>query len=100
MARQFVRIEATGIFKFEYDPKSKLFIEALKDFNDLIAKHSTAEDMLKHVAFHINRFSIESMVEGVGYVHLLKDKSKPKEPFSGIYVHEEEPDFEFEMIDY
>lgn len=97
MGKQEVHIHCEGTFKFEYDPKSKAFIESLKGFRKIIDNNGTAEDMLKHTAFHINRFGIDSMVEGVGFVKLKGSPAKVEEPFSGITLLKE-VDFDFEKL--
>jgi len=86
-------IEATGWVELTYDENSPEFKEALKGYIDSMDKDGTKETMLKHVAFYIQRFGIENMVEGVGYVACPGNILK--QPYSGITVDED-----FENFDY
>jgi len=83
--------------KFSYDEDSKEFKEALESFNNLISSDSDAKDMLKHVAFHVTRFGIDTMVEGVGYIG-QKDSMNFDEPYSGIEIVSGYDDFDFEIV--
>lgn len=96
MAKKIANITATGFFTLEYNPNSKEFKEAYDSYISCMDKTASIEDMLKHVAFHINRFGADKMVEGVGHVQIAGRK-KP-ENFSGITIDDDEPDFSFEIL--
>ena len=88
-------IEITGEIELEYDENTNEFKEALEAYQKSIDPNGKKEDILKHVAFHVTRFGIESMVEGVGYVAF--GSNKIEEPFSGITVKKNYDEFDFEI---
>lgn len=89
-------IEVTGQIELTYDENSEEFKEALNDYQTLIDEDGTKEDLLNHVAFYVNRFGTDGMVEGVGYVGLNGRKPK-EEPYSGIMVGEDYDEFDFSV---
>ena len=89
-------IEVKGEIELTYDENSKEFNEALKSYRECIQERATKEDMLKHVAFYINRCGTHGMVEGVGFVGVNGIKPN-QEPYSGIMVGEGYDDMEFEI---
>lgn len=78
-------------YEFIFDADSEDCKQALKDYNDCIDKGASFDDMLKHIAFYINRFGVDSLIEGVGYVW-VEGKEKPKEMWCGIIVKDGEPE--------
>lgn len=88
-------IKIEGEMELEYDENSIEFKEALESYQKIIEQNGSKESMLKHVAFHITRFGVESMVEGVG--HVAMNGRKQGEPFSGINVKEDYDEFDFEI---
>ena len=87
-------ITATGSYKFTYDPNSKEFKEALKDYQDCIERGGSIQSMLMHVVHNVRQFGADRMVEGVGY---LKVKGVIKgDPYSGIELEDGDPDYDYE----
>ncbi len=93
-----VEVQCTGSYFFSYDPESKKFREALKAYKKLIDKGGDESSMLCHVAHNLRRSeSADSMVEGVGYLRKESHK-KNIEPFSGITVDDDDPDYDYEIV--
>lgn len=88
------KISVSGEMTFQFDPESDEFQYALQCFRRNMCDESlNALDMLEHVAFHINRFGVETLVEGVGHVAYA---GKPEvEDFSGITYSGALPDTDF-----
>lgn len=89
-------INITGQIELTYDENSEEFKQTLIEYRECIDQTATTDDMLKHVAFHVNRFGFETMVEGVGYVGYNGWKNS-EEPYSGIMVGEDYDEFDFEI---
>ncbi len=90
-------IEITGQIELTYDENSTEFKDALASYADSIMERGAKKDaMLKHVAFYVNRFGIDEMVEGVGYVG-YNGREPTEEPYSGIMVGEDYDEFDFEV---
>jgi hypothetical protein len=90
------KIEITGQIELTYDEKSTEFIEALASYAEIMERGAKKDAMLKHVAFYVNRFGIDGMVEGVGYVG-YNGRKPTEEPYSGIMVSEDYDEFDFEV---
>lgn len=88
-------VNITGEIVLSYDENSNEFKEALEGYNECIGSGDKNE-VLKHVAFHVTRFGIDSMVEGVGYVALV-GKTPEWSPDSGIRVGTDYDEFNFEI---
>lgn len=100
MARKSAEIELTTTFDLIFDDQSPEFKEALDSYKSVICKSCGIDDMLKQVAFSINRYGAERMIEGVGYV---ATKNNPKEKiekgyWSGITVVDDSPLTHTEII--
>lgn len=93
---QKTTLEITGEIELSYDENSKEFKEALEGYRHSMEKNGSKESMLKHVAFHVNRFGTDTMVEGVGYVGYNGRKAE-YEPDSGIMVSEDFDEFDFKV---
>ncbi len=91
------RIDVSGEVTLSYDENSEEFKKTFSCYKESIDPHADVSDMLKHVAFYINSFGVEGMVEGVGYVKLDIDEAV-REPFSGITVDEGFDCFDFSII--
>lgn len=89
-------IEITGQIELTYDENAKEFKEALKDFREIIDSTGTIEDMLKHVAFNITRFGVDTLVEGVGYVG-YNGRIPKDDTYSGIMVGKDFDEYSFEI---
>lgn len=86
-------IELETTFVLTYDPESKEFKDSFESYTDSIDSDATIDDMLRQVAFHVNRFGAENMVEGVGYVSVKGELAKEKKDYySGIDLADDEPD--------
>ncbi|HEX2900029.1 MAG TPA: hypothetical protein VHS96_09950 [Bacteroidia bacterium] len=92
-----VKIELTGEVELEFDEKSKEFTEALEGYCEVIDPFGKIDDMLKHVAFSVNKFGVDKMVEGVGYV-AYKYTKRPKQPYSGIVVIQTTLEFDLDLM--
>lgn len=95
MAKKAVVIEVRKEYTFNYDPNSKAFKEALAGFRESIAPKGTEESMLLHVAYHVERFGADCMVEGVGYIY---EGGSKKHPYSGISIENWFPDPEVDFV--
>lgn len=91
-----VKITCETDLELTFDENSKEFQDALESYRKMIDPNGDKSDMLKHVAHNLLRFGSDTIVEGVGYVKLQR-ASKIQEPFSGITVKDDEPDFDFEI---
>ena len=89
-------IEITGQIDLSFNENSEDFKETLIEFEKSGHIGSTIEDLLKHVAFYVNRFGTDGMVEGVGYVG-LNGIIPDKYPYSGIMVGEDYDEFDFNV---
>lgn len=95
---QAVSIQATQIYNFHYDRESKQFKEALAAYKESINTTGGEYDMLKQCAHHFAiGGTIHGIVEGVGYVWQKRQK-KGNEPFSGIYIVNDKPTVELEIL--
>ena len=88
-------------YSFLYDNQSIEFKQALADYQKLIKRNGTEEDLLKHVAICLARHGIEEMIEGVGYVQIrgMKEKDEKRiKLWSGIYIKEKAPTVYYYVI--
>lgn len=98
MAKKVVLVTATTYFKFEYDPNSPEFIQALADYRDTINKGATEEELLIGAATSLRkRKAADAIHEGIGRMKLVDDTEVPSE-YSGIEVEDDDPDYEYEYI--
>lgn len=85
--------------EFSYDEDSIEFKDALSSYQTSMDHTATKDDMLRHVAFYITRFGIDSYIEGVGYVgHIGVTGNAIPEPNSGIVVEDGYDEFEFDEV--
>lgn len=89
-------IELSGIVELIYNPSSPEFLGALEDYKVVYDKDASADEMLKHVAFHIVKFG-NGLVEGVGYVG-YEDMIPESMGYSGIQVKSGYDNFEFDIL--
>lgn len=91
-------ITASMNYKFIYDSESLQFKDALKNYKESIQPTATEYDVIKQCAHHFAiGGTIHGIVEGVGYVWQKRQK-KGNEPFSGIYIDNDNPTVELEII--
>ena len=75
-----VQVEYT--FQFDYDTDSDLYKQTIKDYNEVIDKGANHYDMLKQIAWHVSKFGVERMIEGVGFISV--DGTPQGDPYCGI----------------
>lgn len=98
MALKTVEIEVSAIYSFSYDPQSEEFKESLYAYQSLIDRGGNEESMLAKVAHNLRQSrTVESMVEGVGYIQ-KQGEPAPVKLFSGITVEDDDPDFNYEFL--
>ena len=89
------KFRGTVDYAFLYDDSSEEFKQALIDYQSVIKRKGTVEDMLKHVAASLHKQGgIQEIVEGVGYVQrkgTAEKDEKRKKLWSGIYVKVNDP---------
>lgn len=90
-----VTIKAEGEFNLSYNPESKEFKDAYADYLDVIDKGADVESFLKNVCSQLMRGGANRMIEGVGYVKC--NGRIMGQPYSGIEVESDDPDFDFEI---
>jgi hypothetical protein len=93
-------IRCEGYFTLLYDPESPEFVEAYNSYIASIDRSASVDDMLTNAAHQLRIGGHERMLEGIGYVRRVGAMGKlydKGEPFSGIYVKDADPDFEYEI---
>jgi len=91
-------IEVNGQIEIWYDKNSPEFKDALESYQEAIDKTADEIDMIKQVAYHVNKYGTDMMVEGVGYIGYNGRIPKEK-PYSGIMISEDYDEFTFDVID-
>lgn len=88
-------LQVSHYYTLEWDENSPEFKEAYESYTECIDRGASQKDMIKHVAFYINRFGEDSLIEGVGKVW-VKRNPKP-EDWSGIMLsdYDSDPEVEF-----
>ena len=89
------KIEITVEIELKYDENSPEFKQAFEDYRTSMDKNATVEQMLRHIAFHVTRFGVETMVECVGNVGF--NGRKPQEDYCGVMVGEDFDEFDFAL---
>lgn len=92
-----VKVTATTEYEFSYDPESESFKKTLHDFREICLKDADEEDVIKNAAHYLaaNGGSCDGMAEGIGYIWRVGRTGN--EPFSGIYVKTDSPEFDYEI---
>lgn len=90
-------IKISKEYEFKYDENSKEFKEAYDSYKDIIDSSATKRDMIKHIAYNVDRVNIwdvtEFLIEGVGN---LSYNGKIPDNWCGIEVIDPDPECEYE----
>lgn len=91
------KVTATAEYVFLYDPSSDEFKQGLDDFRGAVKEGADEDDVIRACAhyFAANGGSCHGMIEGVGFV--WREGTIGSQPFSGIWVKTDSPDFEYEI---
>jgi hypothetical protein len=98
MAQKEIEATVSAEFVLRYDPDSAEFKRAIKSHHECVTKGADIEEVLKHIAYSIARFSgVKDLIEGVGYVSISgsKEHIPEGEDWCGVDVDE----FAFEIDD-
>ena len=84
-------IQVEFLYELKFDYNSPEFEKAYANYTACIDKFATKLDMLKTIAYQINKFGPKTLVEGVGYVWIEGEK-KPEKDWCGVIVEDGEPE--------
>lgn len=96
MPRKQFKATVTKEYTLDYNPESRQFKAALKGYKESIDRDATEQQMLAQIAYHIDRFGADGMIEGIGYLKV--GKTLRGAPYSGIELLDDEPESDIEII--
>jgi hypothetical protein len=93
-------VTVSKVFELVYDRDSLEFKQALESYKDSINSGANADDILKQIAFTLDRvsaFDISTiLIEGVGRVSVKGQASLP-DLWCGVEVQDSDPDVEVDI---
>lgn len=93
-------IEIRYEIELEYDPDGPEFLRALREYRESINRDAQEENMLKQIAWHVQKCGANSLIEGCGYVKTEWEPHIPEEnegEWCGVTIVDDDPGAEIEI---